>query len=156
MIINAQIGPMSIFTIPGELAPELSNGLPTDFDLPESVSKYYVNPDLHSVGENYTMPGVLKDMLKCDYCFAFGLTMDAAGYIFPMSDWRIGCWGDYCDGDGYITGEKCKQILDEGIDEGRISCMLGLISFFLFFFFLFFVFVLFLFNSNLICFQINK
>jgi hypothetical protein len=36
---------------------QLANGLPADFDLPESVGKYYSRPDVHAVGAAYTMPG---------------------------------------------------------------------------------------------------
>jgi hypothetical protein len=116
---------VTIFTIPGELAPEIANGLPADFDQPEGVAKYYQKPEHHAVGAAYTLPGVLKDMLRCDYCWAFGLTSDAAGYIFPISDWRVGCFGPYCEGEDYITGETCQKIIESGDEEGRLSCLFG-------------------------------
>jgi len=127
-LMLVRFGPITIFTIPGELAPELAHGLPPDFDLPESVSKYYKNPQYHAVGSDYEMPGVLKDMLKCKFCWTFGLTGDASGYIFPISDWRVGCTGPYCDGDGYMTGKACKNIIDNNLEEGKYSCMLGQLS----------------------------
>jgi len=121
-----RLGPVTMFTIPGELAPEIANGLPADFDEPESVPRYFENPQFHPHGADYKMPGVLKDMAKCDYCWTFGLTGDAAGYIFPLSDWWLGCSsGPFCDGEGYITGETCKAIVDEGRELGKNTCMLG-------------------------------
>jgi len=81
----------TILTVPGELAPELWTGLPSDFDNNSTVNKYYEFPHLHSVGPNYTIPGVLKSMLKCKNCWIMGLTFDENGYIFPISDWRIPC-----------------------------------------------------------------
>lgn len=120
-----QFGPVSMFTIPGELAPEIANGLPADFDEPESVPKYFKNPGFHPVGPDYIVPGVLKDMIRCDYCWTFGLTNDAAGYIFPRSDWRFSCKGPVCEGPGYITGDRCKEIIDSGDEVGRANCLVG-------------------------------
>jgi len=124
----ARFDTITMFTVPGELAPEIANGLPTDFDLPDSVSKYYQNPQFHPLGKDYVLPGVLKDMMKCDYCWTLGLTGDAAGYIFPIADWRITCSGEICDGDGYISGTLCKEIIDSGREEGRLDCLLGVLS----------------------------
>ena len=124
-----RIGPLKIITIPGELAPELSAGLPKNFDLPSSVSKYYSEPEKHVTGAAYTMPGVVFDMLGCSIsepCWIFGLTQDEIGYILPISDWKILCTASkenctlmfesgalaYPDA---ASGNQCKQISDHPI-----------------------------------------
>ena len=117
---------MKLLTVPGELAPELSPGLPRDFDLPGSVSKYYAQPDYHAIGVNYTLPGVIMDMLPCSYeepCWLLGLTNDEIGYMMPISDFRIKCTATEVECNemylqGAITypqscsGELCKNITE--------------------------------------------
>jgi hypothetical protein len=81
-------------TIPGELCPELATGLPQDFDTPAATAKYFQQPNEHAVGKAYTMPGAVMSMMQCDDanpCWVTGLTQDQAGYMFPISDWRIKC-----------------------------------------------------------------
>eukprot|EP00004_Rigifila_ramosa_P027445 TRINITY_DN895_c0_g1_i1.p1 TRINITY_DN895_c0_g1~~TRINITY_DN895_c0_g1_i1.p1 ORF type:complete len:626 (-),score=116.65 TRINITY_DN895_c0_g1_i1:24-1901(-) len=125
-----RIGPAVMVTVPGDLASEVANGLPSDFDIVPD-SKYYLRPDLHAVGANYTLPGVLKDMMECEFCWMLGHTNDYGGYIFPISDWRISCQieGDpVCNPAGYIEGLVCKNVIDSGIEEGREACLLGQLS----------------------------
>lgn len=103
-----RLGPMKFITIPGELAPELSAGLPKDFDLPSSVSKYYDEPEKHVTGQDYTLPGVVFDMVGCtieEPCWIFGLTQDEIGYIFPISDWKILCTA---------SEEECARMYELG------------------------------------------
>eukprot|EP00002_Diphylleia_rotans_P004070 TRINITY_DN1292_c0_g1_i1.p1 TRINITY_DN1292_c0_g1~~TRINITY_DN1292_c0_g1_i1.p1 ORF type:complete len:530 (+),score=101.89 TRINITY_DN1292_c0_g1_i1:694-2283(+) len=124
-----KMGPVTFFSIPGEIAPEVVNGVPADFDDAASVSKYYQNPTQHAIGSNYTIPGVMKDMLACDYCIPMGLTQDEGGYIVPISDWWISCFGSSaCKPEGYITGEECKYIVENDISEGYYACLTGQVS----------------------------
>ena len=121
-----KLGPMKFITIPGELAPELSIGLPLNFNLPSSIPLYYDEPEVHATGEAYSMPGVVADMIGCsptEPCWFFGLTQDEIGYIFPLSDWRILCTASeeecasmhesgalaYIDS---ASGYQCKNITD--------------------------------------------
>jgi hypothetical protein len=67
--------------------------------------------------------GVLKDMLACDYCFMVGLGNDESGYLFPLSDWRMGCSGDACEYEGYNTGAYCKARIESGIQD--VACLTG-------------------------------
>ena len=127
-----RLGPIKFFALPGELAPELAAGLPQDFDLPSSTAKYYEEPEFHAVGPAYVLPGVLAD-LKTDGCtpsspcWFLGLTQDEIGYCFPISDWRILCYGTtedcaaahakgalaYADS---ASGSQCKQIVENQSD----------------------------------------
>ena len=103
-----KLGPMKFFTIPGELAPELSVGLPLNFDLPSSIPLYYDEPEKHVTGQAYTMPGVLADMVGCspdEPCWVFGLTQDEIGYMFPLSDWKILCTA---------SEEECASMHESG------------------------------------------
>eukprot|EP00004_Rigifila_ramosa_P019125 TRINITY_DN482_c0_g2_i1.p1 TRINITY_DN482_c0_g2~~TRINITY_DN482_c0_g2_i1.p1 ORF type:complete len:647 (-),score=142.41 TRINITY_DN482_c0_g2_i1:40-1884(-) len=126
-----EIGDIKMLSIPGELSPELAHGLPTDFDT-AAISKYYLRSEYHTLGADYALEGVAKDMMKCKYCWMFGLTHDAGGYILPISDFRISCFGDsgVCDPAGYIAGTTCKEAFDAGVVEGPVfnNCMLGQIS----------------------------
>eukprot|EP00002_Diphylleia_rotans_P007625 TRINITY_DN17285_c0_g1_i1.p1 TRINITY_DN17285_c0_g1~~TRINITY_DN17285_c0_g1_i1.p1 ORF type:complete len:617 (-),score=127.58 TRINITY_DN17285_c0_g1_i1:140-1990(-) len=121
-----QIGQAAFGTIPGELSPELAHGVPSDFDTPEGIAKYYHKGHLHAVGPNYTMPGVMKDMMKCEFCFIFCLTHDASGYLLPLADFWMGCkQSPVCTAEGYIKGETCKQIIETGASLGRSNCLIG-------------------------------
>jgi hypothetical protein len=121
-----KLGPIRFLTIPGELAPELSTGLPRDFDFPSSVSKYYDEPELHVTGAAYTMPGVAMTMIgDCSPespCWIFGLTQDEIGYMFPISDWKIKCTADDClalyekgalSYPDSASGYQCKNITEK-------------------------------------------
>jgi len=124
-----RLGPMKFVAIPGELAPELSAGLPYDFDTPAGTTKYYDEPEKHATGRDYTMPGVVMDMITStpeEPCWVFGLTQDEIGYMFPISDWRIKCVGsdvdcltafeagalDYEDS---ASGVQCKNLVENPV-----------------------------------------
>jgi len=120
-------------TIPGEFAPELITGVPSNFDTPEGTAQYYLYPQYHATQENYTFPGFLNTMLDCSQpcdlksqnctsCWFMGLTMDEVGYIFPMSDWRIPCltnfFGDNCstlplDYFDSMSAFRCNQLAED-------------------------------------------
>ena len=63
-----RIGSFKLISIPGELAPELSTGLPKDFDTAAGTAAYYSNPLLHVTGADYTMPG-------CASFFSYALNL---------------------------------------------------------------------------------
>ena len=126
-----KLGPIKIIAIPGELVPELSVGLPLDFDSPESVSKYYGPPVNHPTGKDYSVPGIIADMADCTLespCWTLGLTQDEIGYIFPISDWQIFCTAApeeclalYQSGalafEDAASGSQCKSITDSPKDS---------------------------------------
>ena len=62
-------------------------------------------------------------MLECDYCFMVGLGNDEGGYLFPLSDWRLGCSGDACEFPGYNTGPYCKALIESGVQD--TACLTG-------------------------------
>jgi hypothetical protein len=82
---------VQIQTLNGEIAPEMVHGVPADFDDEVATLKYYDWPTSHVKGVNYTFDGVVKDMMKCRYCFIFGAAIDHGGYVFPLSDYRSPC-----------------------------------------------------------------
>ena len=43
--------------MPGEFSPELVIGVPTDFDTPEGIAKYFLRPDVHLTGPDFVLPG---------------------------------------------------------------------------------------------------
>jgi hypothetical protein len=95
-------GMLQILTIPGELSPESTVGLPRDFDSGASaIDAYYRAPEQHSPGTGYmTSPGVLETMLNCSSstpCMFVGLGGDELGYMVPYDDFRIGCKGEPAD-----------------------------------------------------------
>ena len=51
------MGPVKFIGLPGEFSPELVIGVPSDFDTPEGVAKYFARPDVHPTGADFTLPG---------------------------------------------------------------------------------------------------
>ena len=70
------LGPLAFATLPGEVYPEIINGgieSPEGRDFP--VSPVEIPP--------------VRDMMKGDYKFIFGLANDEIGYIIPKSQWDV-------------------------------------------------------------------
>lgn len=137
-VVYVHLGPVEMLTIPGEAAPELVHGLPTDF-MADPNGTYYPFPEdivNHAPAASYTTPGYVRQMLTEPHRWTLGLTEDAMGYIFPISDWRLMCIADLpdfggapglCDamfnagildgqdpsGLSWISGQRCKDILDD-------------------------------------------
>ncbi|MCX4241185.1 hypothetical protein [Paraliomyxa miuraensis] len=137
-VVYVHLGPIEMLSIPGEAAPELVHGLPMDF-VADPAGVYYPHPEdamNHMARDQYVTPGYVRQMLTEPYRWSLGLTEDAMGYIFPMSDWRLLCIADIpafggvaglCDAMGaagildgqdpsgawWITGQRCKEILDD-------------------------------------------
>ena len=55
-----QMGPVRFITMPGEFSPEMVIGVPTDFDTPEGVAKYFQRADVHLTGADFTLPGLAR------------------------------------------------------------------------------------------------
>jgi hypothetical protein len=78
------------------------------------------------MGVNYTLPGVIADMVECTLeapCWILGLTQDEIGYMFPISDWKVFCTAEpdeckamYQSGalayEDSASGDQCKEISD--------------------------------------------
>jgi len=137
-VVYVHLGPIEMLSVPGEAAPELVHGLPSDF-LTDPAGVYYPGPDdmvNHAVPADYTTPGYVRQMMTEPYRWSLGLTEDAMGYLKPLSDWRLLCIGDrlelgggpgQCDAMGaagildgqdpsgawWISGARCKEILDD-------------------------------------------
>jgi hypothetical protein len=117
-LLYVRFGGMKWITAPAEVPPELFIGLPVDFGI-----KYYQNPQYHAVGENYTLPGVGRSILKCggnDSCWMIGLGQDELGYMVPISDIRFKCIlpASVCKelsltfADS-MSGDSCKRIIED-------------------------------------------
>ncbi|MCA9709691.1 MAG: hypothetical protein KDK70_27885 [Myxococcales bacterium] len=137
-VVYVHLGPVEMLSIPGESAPELVQGLPMDFLLDPTTVYYPFPQDVqnHAIPAEYTTPGYVRQMLTEPHRWALGLTEDAMGYIFPISDWRLLCIADIpafggvpglCDAMGaagildgqdpsgawWISGARCKAIFDD-------------------------------------------
>ncbi len=137
-VVYVHLGQIEMLSIPGEAAPEIVHGLPMDF-MADPNGTYYPFPEdmtNHAIPADYTTPGYVRQMLTEPYRWSLGLTEDAMGYIFPISDWRLLCIADIpdfggmpgsCDALGgagifdgqdpsgawWITGARCKEIFDD-------------------------------------------
>jgi len=124
--ILVDFGPLKWLTAPAEIPPEFFIGLPSDFIT--TTNSYYLNPEWHAVGENYTLPGYGKQFLNCSNstsCWIIGLGMDELGYMVPMSDFRVRCMFSeaeckklpltYPDS---MSGKECKWVV-ENVDEAK-------------------------------------
>ncbi|MCZ7531472.1 MAG: hypothetical protein M5U31_14745 [Acidimicrobiia bacterium] len=86
------IGPIDMVFIPGEIQSTLTMGLPADFrDDPE---RFYVEPEAHAVGDEFTIPGYVRNLFDDEYTWMIGLGNDQLGYIVPISDYRLTCTAD--------------------------------------------------------------
>jgi len=126
-LAHLDFGDVGILWMPGELPPELVNGLPEDFNT-APPEKYYREPHLHAVGSDYTIPGHLLSLVDESVTLTVGLGTDQIGYYVPVSDYRLRCL-DLVLADGascadlasrgiiespeYIGGATCKAITDD-------------------------------------------
>jgi hypothetical protein len=108
-LIHLDLGAVGFLFMPGELPPELVVGLPADFAT--NPGKYYTEPELHAVGEDYKIPGALLDLVDEELTFTVGLGGDELGYWTPLSESRLKC-NDIVLAD---TGQSCQALYDAGL-----------------------------------------
>jgi hypothetical protein len=121
------IGGIGMMFLPGEIASELTIGLPRDFrTAPERW--YEEPPGTHAFGDDYQTPGYVTRRMHDKYEWTIGLGSDELGYIIPISNFRVSCVGDVFLGPGTcaflhaygliehpdaIAGATCKRITDD-------------------------------------------
>ncbi len=81
------IGPAEFACIPGEIVPELAQGLPQDFYAKNG--KYFKKPDSHKTGKNFVIPKPIYEMTEAKYKFIFCLTNDSLGYMVTPCDFTL-------------------------------------------------------------------
>ena len=122
-----RMGQVQFVTMPGEFSPELSIGVPADFDTPEGAAKYFNRPDVHYTGPDFVIPGTIHEMLNCSAaqpCWSLGLTVDEMGYVLPIVDFWCSCLGseeechdDYLKGatehDGAMSASDCELVVQD-------------------------------------------
>lgn len=122
---RVDFGEVGMMYMPGEIPPEVVIGLPDDFN--DSSDNYYLKPDFHAVGSDYSIPGHLLSLPSEYITFTVGLGTDQLGYHVPISDFRILCPDDLLselgaptcsqlhgfgaiEGEDWISGERCKAV----------------------------------------------
>lgn len=107
-VIGLDLGDVGFMFLPGELPPELVTGLPQAYE--DDPGPFHVDePDLHAVGEDYTFPGYLLDLVDESVTFTVGLGGNELGYWVPRSDFRALCVADQIAGEG-----ACQALYDAG------------------------------------------
>jgi len=92
------LGHAQMVGAPGELFPELANGLPEDF-LPFTSSAVTTRPNIYFPQHNptdplsqhadpYLVPVAVRDYMKGPYKFILGLANNEGGYIVPEADFN--------------------------------------------------------------------
>jgi len=83
-----EIGPLGLASIPAELLPELSVGLPEDFAT--NPKRYFPHhARAHKTGEAYRLAfPALKQAMKTPYKMVVSLGGDDLGYMIPASDFN--------------------------------------------------------------------
>ena len=86
-----RIGDVGILSIPGEMAPEMSHGLPHDFY--DNNGAYYFGGDAaqHTTGADYKIDGYIRAAMDEPFKWVIGLAEDELGYMVPLSDYRVYC-----------------------------------------------------------------
>ena len=85
-VAYVEIGPLGLASIPAEVLPELTVGLPDDFET--NPEKYFPqNAGAHKTGESYSLAyPPLKETMKTPYKMIVSLSGDDLGYMVPKSD----------------------------------------------------------------------
>lgn len=76
---------VTIVSAPGEMFSETVWGLPEDLNEPDKVVTYWPQGRVKHT-QNYTLQYTLKDFLRSDYLFLYGLGNDELGYLVPEAD----------------------------------------------------------------------
>ncbi len=83
-----EIGPLGLASVPAELLPELSVGLPEDFSM--NPDRYFPHhAGAHKTGEKYKLSHPpLKPAMRTPYKMVVSLSGDDLGYMIPKSDFN--------------------------------------------------------------------
>ncbi|MEZ5501662.1 MAG: hypothetical protein R3E50_03000 [Halioglobus sp.] len=122
-VIHVDFGDVGMLFLPGEVSSELVIGLPEDF-YTAPPEKYNQNPDEHSVGAAYVIPGHYLSLVDESIMFTIGLGMDEVGYFVPASEYRLQCHPLSLSA---LPGASCQDLADRGLIEsptwvGGITC----------------------------------
>lgn len=123
-LAHVDFGDVGMLFLPGEVSSELVIGLPEDFNT-APPEKYNRDPDEHSVGEDYIIPGHLLSLVDESITFVVGLGTDQVGYYVPASEYRLQCY-DLVLGFA-VSGATCADLADRGLIEsptwvGGLTC----------------------------------
>ncbi len=122
-VIHIDFGDVGMLFLPGEVSSELVIGLPEDFNT-ATPEKYYNDPDEHSVGEDYIIPGYYLSLVDETVTFTIGLGTDEVGYFVPPSEYRLQC---HALSLAALPGASCQDLADRGLIEdptwvGGLTC----------------------------------
>ena len=122
-VIHVDFGDVGMLFLPGEVSSELVIGLPEDFAT-APPEKYYEQPDEHTVGADYIIPGHLLSLVDEPITFIVGLGMDEVGYFVPASEYRLQCHALSLSAQ---PGASCQDLADRGLIEsptwvGGLTC----------------------------------
>ena len=83
-----EIGPLGLASVPAELLPELSVGLPDDFTV--NPARYFPrHAGAHKTGEGYRLSHPpLKHAMNTRYKMVVSLSGDNLGYVIPRADFK--------------------------------------------------------------------
>lgn len=123
-VIHVDFGDVGMLFLPGEVSSELVIGLPEDFNT-APPEKYNRNPDEHSVGADYVIPGYYLSLVDESITFTIGLGTDEVGYFVPPSEYRLQCLDLVLS--IAAPGSSCQDLADRGLIEaptwvGGITC----------------------------------
>lgn len=119
----ATVGDAQIVTVPGELVPELANGLPNDFaefdPIETRPNKYFPQHDPEDKWKQHASPYVvgepLRDMMTGKLKIIIGLAYHEGGYFVPTSDFlpvapMVGGAGDHYE-ESVSLGPRSTDVL---------------------------------------------
>ena len=102
-----------LYAFKPELTSELIIGLPDDFAT-APPEKYNRNPEEHTVGADYIIPGHYLSLVDESITFTIGLGTDQLGYFVPASEYRLQC---HALSLAALPGTSCQDLADRGIIE---------------------------------------
>jgi len=108
-LVHVDLGDVGFLFMPGEIPPELTIGLPATFN--EDPSPWYLEPQLHATGADYTLPGYLLELVDEPLTFTVGLGGDELGYWTPINEVRLKCLDLVMPADSGVT---CESLFDMG------------------------------------------
>ncbi|MBI5526954.1 MAG: hypothetical protein HY897_11520 [Deltaproteobacteria bacterium] len=123
MVQTATVGDAQIVTVPGELFPELANGLPDDFSEFDPIetrpNKYFPQHDPEDEwtqhASPYTVGQPLRVLMTGKHKIIIGLANHEGGYFVPTSDFRpvapmVGAAGDHYE-ESVSLGPRSTDVL---------------------------------------------